>query len=239
MKIIARDIPPRAAWALEQAGVHPLLARLYAARGVRAKDELDDGLGRLLPPSGLKGIDAAARLLADAMAQNKRLCIVADYDCDGATACAVGVRGLRLLGATHVDYLVPDRVTDGYGLTASIARRVAERGADVLITVDNGIASVEGVAEAKALVLRHGVGQQARGGVDAFEAFFTAGRQQTAQAVVQLVLGAHAAGGIQARQQRVHTGLLQRPGGAGGNVSCYYFHSLSRMSVKRWGLKRL
>ncbi len=154
MKIVARDIPPRAAWALEQAGVHPLLARLYAARGVRAKDELDDGLGRLLPPSGMKGIDTAARLLADAMAQNLRLVIVADYDCDGATACAVGVRGLRLLGAQNVDYLVPDRVTDGYGLTASIARRVAERGADVLITVDNGIASVEGVAEAKALGLQ-------------------------------------------------------------------------------------
>ncbi len=154
MKIVARDIPPRAAWALEQAGVHPLLARLYAARGVRAKDELDDGLARLLPPSGLKGIDAAARLLADAMAHHKRLMIVADYDCDGATACAVAVRGLRLLGATNVDYLVPDRVTDGYGLTASIARRVAERGADVLITVDNGIASVEGVAEAKALGLQ-------------------------------------------------------------------------------------
>jgi single-stranded-DNA-specific exonuclease len=79
---------------------------------------------------------------------------VADYDCDGATACAVGVRGLRLLGAQHVDYLVPDRVVDGYGLTAAIARRVAERGADVLITVDNGIASVEGVAEAKALGLQ-------------------------------------------------------------------------------------
>ena len=154
MKIVARDIPPRAAWALEQAGVHPLLARLYAARGVRAKDELDDGLARLLPPSGLKGIDTAARLLADAMAHNKRLCIVADYDCDGATACAVGVRGLRLLGAQNVDYLVPDRVTDGYGLTASIARRVAERGADVLITVDNGIASVDGVAQAKALGLQ-------------------------------------------------------------------------------------
>ena len=76
MKIVARDIPPRAAWALEQAGVHPLLARLYAARGVRAKDELDDGLGRLLPPAGLKGIDTAARLLADAMAQNQRLVIV-------------------------------------------------------------------------------------------------------------------------------------------------------------------
>jgi single-stranded-DNA-specific exonuclease len=156
MKIIARDIPPRAAWALEQAGVHPLLARLYAARGVCAKDELDDALARLLPPSGdkgLKGIDTAARLLADAMAQDQRLVIVADYDCDGATACAVGVRGLRLLGARNVDYLVPDRVTDGYGLTPPIARRVKERGADVLITVDNGIASVEGVAEAKALGL--------------------------------------------------------------------------------------
>ena len=150
MKITARDIPPRAAWALEQAGVHPLLARLYAARGVRDKEELDDGLARLLPPAGLKGIEQAATLLADAMAQDLRLCIVADYDCDGATACAVAVRGLRLLGAKHVDYLVPDRVTDGYGLTPPIARRVKERGADVLITVDNGIASVEGVAEAKA-----------------------------------------------------------------------------------------
>ena len=150
MKITARDIPPRAAWALEQAGVHPLLARLYAARGVRDKDELDEGLNRLLPPAGLKGISDAATLLADAIAQDLRLCVVADYDCDGATACAVAVRGLRLLGARHVDYLVPDRVTDGYGLTPPIARRVKERGADVLITVDNGIASVEGVREAKA-----------------------------------------------------------------------------------------
>jgi single-stranded-DNA-specific exonuclease len=153
MKITARDIPPRAAWALEQAGVHPLLARLYAARGVRDKEELNERLDRLLPPAGLKGIQEAATLLADAMAQDLRLCVVADYDCDGATACAVAVRGLRLLGARHVDYLVPDRVTDGYGLTPPIARRVKERGADVLITVDNGIASVEGVAEAKALGL--------------------------------------------------------------------------------------
>ena len=153
MKIISRNIPPRAVWALEQAGVHPLLARLYAARGIRAQDELDDALARLLPPGGLKGIGAAATLLADAIAQDKRLVIVADYDCDGATACAVGVRGLALLGARHVQYLVPDRVVDGYGLTASIARRVAERGADMLITVDNGIASVEGVGEAKALGL--------------------------------------------------------------------------------------
>ncbi len=154
MKIIARDIPPRSAWALEQAGLHPLLARLYAARGVLHKDELDDGLARLLPPAGLLGIDAAARLLADAIAADLRICIVADYDCDGATACAVGVRGLRMLGARHVDYLVPDRVVDGYGLTASIAERVHARGCDLLLTVDNGIASVEGVAAAQALGMR-------------------------------------------------------------------------------------
>jgi len=154
MKIVARDIPPRAAWALEQAGVHPLLARLYAARGVLGKDELDDGLARLLPPSGMKGTHEAAVLLADAIAQDRRICIVADYDCDGATACAVAMRGLRLLGARHVSYLVPDRVADGYGLTPSIARRVKDSGADLLVTVDNGIASVDGVAAANELGLQ-------------------------------------------------------------------------------------
>jgi single-stranded-DNA-specific exonuclease len=153
MKIITRDVPPRAAWALEQAGIHPLLARLYAARGVLGKDELDDALGLLLPPAGMKGLAQAARLLADAIASDKKLCIVADYDCDGATVCAVALRGLRLLGAKHVDYLVPDRVMDGYGLTPTIAQRVKERGADLLITVDNGIASVEGVAAANAVGL--------------------------------------------------------------------------------------
>ncbi|MCU4121047.1 single-stranded-DNA-specific exonuclease RecJ [Variovorax sp. N23] len=150
MKIVAREIPPRSVWALEQAGVHPLLARLYAARGVLGKDELDDGLARLLPPDTLKGAREAAVLLADAIRDDKRLCIVADYDCDGATACAVAVRGLKLLGAKHVAYLVPDRVVDGYGLTPPIAERVADGGADMLITVDNGIASVDGVAAAKA-----------------------------------------------------------------------------------------
>ena len=154
MKIVARDIPPRAAWALEQAGVHPLLARLFAARGVQSKDELDDGLARLLPPTSLLGAAQAAVLLADAMAQDKKLCIVADYDCDGATACAVAIRGLRLLGARHVSYIVPDRVVDGYGLTPPISQRVKDSGADVLITVDNGIASVEGVATARALGLQ-------------------------------------------------------------------------------------
>lgn len=154
MKIITRDVPPRAAWMLEQAGVHPLLARLYAARGVTAKEELDNGLARLLPPATLKGATEAARLLADAIAADRKLCIVADYDCDGATACAVGVRGLRLLGARHVSYLVPDRVIDGYGLTPTIAQRVKDQGADVLVTVDNGIASVDGVATAIALGLQ-------------------------------------------------------------------------------------
>ena len=153
MNLLTRDIPPRAVWALEQAGVHPLLAQLFAARGVLNKEDLDDGLAQLLPPSGLLGAPEAALLLADAIEAEQRLCIVADYDCDGATACAVGVRGLRLLGAQHVSYIVPDRVVDGYGLTASIAERVHASGADVLITVDNGIASVEGVARAQALGL--------------------------------------------------------------------------------------
>ncbi|EYC52223.1 single-stranded DNA exonuclease [Hylemonella gracilis str. Niagara R] len=151
MKIVTRDVPPRTAWALEQAGVHPLLARLYAARGVRDREELDDTLARLLPPATLKGATEAATLLADAIQRDHKLCIVADYDCDGATACAVGIRGLRMLGARHVHYLVPDRVVDGYGLTPPISRRVKDSGADLLITVDNGIASVDGVALAREL----------------------------------------------------------------------------------------
>ena len=151
MKIHVRDVPPRAVWALQQAGVHPLLAQLYAARGVRTADELDEGLARLLSPTTLLGAKEAAVLLANAIAAGKHICIVADYDCDGATACAVAMRGLKLLGATKVSYLVPDRVVDGYGLTAPIAERVKVSGADVLVTVDNGIASFDGVARAKAL----------------------------------------------------------------------------------------
>jgi single-stranded-DNA-specific exonuclease len=98
-RLQVREVPPRAAFALEQAGAHPLLARLLAARGVRGGDELDDGLARLLPPAGLRGADAAARLLADVLGAGQRICVVADYDCDGATACAVALRGLALLGA--------------------------------------------------------------------------------------------------------------------------------------------
>src|SRR5574343_369045 len=122
MKIIARDVPPRTAWSLEQAGVHPLLARLFAARGVRSAEELDDSASKLLPPQTLRGTQEAAVLLADAIAARQRICIVADYDCDGATACAVALRGLDLLGAApgSVQYVVPDRQIHGYGLTPEI-----------------------------------------------------------------------------------------------------------------------
>ena len=154
MNIIPRDSPPRSVWVLEKAGIHPLLARLYAARGVTGTEELDDALAKLLPPATMLGLPESATLLADAIAQNKRLCVVADYDCDGATACAVALRGLKLLGAKQVSYIVPDRIVDGYGLTAPIAQRVKDGGADVLITVDNGIASMDGVSHARALGLQ-------------------------------------------------------------------------------------
>ena len=154
MRCLTRDAPPRSVWALEQAGVHPLLAQLFAARGVNSPEELDSQLHRLQPPQTLQGATQAARLLADAIEHHHHLCIVADYDCDGATACALGVRGLRLLGATRVSFVVPDRQVDGYGLTPPIAERVHALGAHVLITVDNGIASLEGVARAQALGLQ-------------------------------------------------------------------------------------
>jgi len=152
IRLVRRDVPPRTAWTLEQAGCHPLLARLYAARGVRAADELDDALARLLPPATLLGADDAATLLADAIGARSRICVVADYDCDGATACAVMLRGLALLGAERstLGYVVPDRRVHGYGLTPQIVDLAIAQGAEVLVTVDNGIASVEGVAHAQA-----------------------------------------------------------------------------------------
>lgn len=148
--IVERTVPQRARLMLEQSGIHPLLARLYAARGIAATDELNTQLKSLLPPAGLKGIDTAANLLADAVMANRRILIVADYDCDGATACAIGLRALRMFGAT-VDYLVPNRFETGYGLSPEVAQLAAAKQPDVLITVDNGIASVAGVAEAQRL----------------------------------------------------------------------------------------
>lgn len=132
----------------------PLLTRLYAARGVACATELDKSLARLIPYQQLKGIDAAVDLLVKALEQRQRLVIVGDFDADGATASTVGVLGLRLLGAEHVDYLVPNRFEYGYGLTPEIVQVALEREPQLLITVDNGISSVEGVAAAKAAGLR-------------------------------------------------------------------------------------
>ncbi|MFM9881636.1 MAG: single-stranded-DNA-specific exonuclease RecJ [Burkholderiales bacterium] len=147
MEIRPRTVPLPIEASLRAAGVHPLLARLYAARGVRMPADVEYGINALLPPHALKGIDQAARLLADAIARESRMLIVADYDCDGATACAVGLRALRAFGA-RVDYFVPNRQELGYGLTRELVEVVAARKPDLLITVDNGIASIDGVAAA-------------------------------------------------------------------------------------------
>ncbi len=150
MKIIERPYADADRRALMEAGVHPVLARIYAARRIRSAMELTYETSSLLRPDLLKGAREAAALLADAIEQNKRLLIVADYDADGATACAVGLRALRMFGAT-VDYLVPDRFKLGYGLSPELVELAARSRPDLLITVDNGIASVEGVARASAL----------------------------------------------------------------------------------------
>ncbi len=137
---------------LEQQGIPPLLARLYAARGIETAADLDYEFRTLLPPDTLTHADRAARLLADAIAAGQRILIVADYDCDGATACAVGIRALRAFGAT-VDYLVPNRFTHGYGLTPAIVDLAAAPSTppQLIVTVDNGIASIDGIGRAKAL----------------------------------------------------------------------------------------
>ena len=152
--IIERAAPADSVARLTGAGCHPLLARIYAARGIADASELDDAFTRLHPLEAMLNLQHMARLLADAIAARQRLVIVADYDADGATACAVGMRALRAFGA-EVTYLVPNRFEYGYGLTPEIVRLAYERERpDVLITVDNGIASIEGVAEANRLGLR-------------------------------------------------------------------------------------
>lgn len=148
--IATRPCPADARAALEQAGLTPAWARLYAARGVTHPDQIAHRLPGLLPPSGLRHIERAARLLADALAAGQKLLIIADYDADGATACAVGLRGLRLLGG-RVEYLVPNRIEHGYGLSPALVELAAARTPDLLITVDNGIAAIDGVATANAL----------------------------------------------------------------------------------------
>lgn len=142
---------------LKQAGLHPLLARLYAARGIEDGNQLSLELKNLLPPSTLSNCERAAEILADAIANETQLLIVADYDCDGATACAVGIRGLRMLGASakQIGFIVPNRFTMGYGLTPEVvdlAKNLNPK-PSLLITVDNGIASHLGIDYAK----EHGI----------------------------------------------------------------------------------
>ncbi len=146
MNILRRNVPPSVA-GLRAAGVPEVLARVYAARGVRSAEELDCGFSGLPPWESLKGIQSAAKRLADAIVRGERMLIVADYDADGATACAVGLRGLTAMGG-QVDFLVPNRFEYGYGLTPEIVALAADRRPALIITVDNGIASVEGVAAA-------------------------------------------------------------------------------------------
>ena len=152
--ITTRPVAAEAVGMLTQSGVHPLLARVYAARGIASHEQLAIGLERLQAPETMLNLQRMATLLADAIAEKRKLLIIADYDADGATACAVGLRALKAMGAA-IDYLVPNRFEYGYGLTPEIVQLAArEKSPDVIITVDNGIASVDGVAEANRLGIK-------------------------------------------------------------------------------------
>jgi single-stranded-DNA-specific exonuclease len=132
----------------------PLLARVYASRGVASADELNHSLERLLPFHQLKGIDQAVTLLSEALSARWRILVVGDFDADGATSTALAVKALRLLGAAAVDFLVPNRFEYGYGLTPEIVAVAAERTPDLIVTVDNGISSLNGVAAAQQAGMR-------------------------------------------------------------------------------------
>ncbi|MEN3810344.1 single-stranded-DNA-specific exonuclease RecJ [Chromobacterium piscinae] len=148
-QIVTREVPAELQHKLLGQGLTPLQARLYAARGISDSEELDYGLKGLLPYQNLKNAEAMACRLADAIAAKQRLLVVADYDADGATACAVAVKGLSMLGAT-ISFTVPNRFEYGYGLTPEIVELAAQKRPDIIVTVDNGIASVAGVEAAKA-----------------------------------------------------------------------------------------
>ena len=148
-RIVTRQVPADPARQLHQQGIAPLMARLYAARGIADAAEVDYGLKGLLPYHSLKNIQPMAARLADAIAARQRLLVVADYDADGATACAVAIKGLAALGAV-IDFIVPNRFEYGYGLTPEIVELAAQSQPDIIVTVDNGIASVAGVEAANA-----------------------------------------------------------------------------------------
>lgn len=133
---------------LKSAGIHPVLSRIFAARGISRPEELATDLTGMIAPKYLFNVEKAAVFLADKIAQQKKITVVADYDCDGATACAVALHGLRSMGA-QADFMVPNRFENGYGLTPAIVNEAKKHhGTEVLITVDNGIASLEGVHHA-------------------------------------------------------------------------------------------
>ena len=134
--------------------LHPVLARIYASRGLRAGDSLEPKLTQLADPAALGGIDRACELLLDAIANDRRVCIVGDFDADGATGTAVAVRALRMLGAKCVSYRVPNRFRHGYGLSPGLVDELADETPDLLVTVDNGIACHAGVDAARARGMR-------------------------------------------------------------------------------------
>ncbi|CNI07338.1 single-stranded-DNA-specific exonuclease RecJ [Yersinia pekkanenii] len=125
--------------------LHPLLRRLYASRGVKSAEELERGVKGLLAWQQLDGIDAGVTLLQQALADQRRIVIVGDFDADGATSTALAVLALRSMGGSNIDYLVPNRFEDGYGLSPEVVEQVAARGAELIVTVDNGISSHAGV----------------------------------------------------------------------------------------------
>src|SRR3990167_6377794 len=147
MKKITRRTPPDSHQF--SGAVHPALKRIYASRGVLNDEQIDRSLKHLFPAQLLKGLPQALDLLVDALQQQKKILIVGDFDADGATSSALSVLALRALGAQHVDYLVPNRFKYGYGLTPEIVEVAKQRAPDLLITVDNGISSIEGVAVAR------------------------------------------------------------------------------------------
>ncbi|HET7359260.1 MAG TPA: DHHA1 domain-containing protein, partial [Rhodanobacteraceae bacterium] len=147
---IVRRRPAAAAASPWPAQVPPLLQRIYGARGATCIEEARPRLANLLPPDDLLGLDAATALLADAIANDRQIVVVGDFDCDGATACAVGVRGLRMLGARRVAHAVPNRIVHGYGLSPALVEELAAFEPDLLVTVDHGIACHAGIQAAKA-----------------------------------------------------------------------------------------
>jgi len=147
--IVQREVDGAAQQQL--AGLPPLLARIYAARQVQDLGQLEYGLNRLQSPGSLKGIEQAVELLMTALQQQQRILVLADFDADGATSCALALRALAMMGAQQLDYIVPNRFEYGYGLSPEIVAVAARRQPDLIITVDNGISSLEGVAAAKQL----------------------------------------------------------------------------------------